>query len=426
MFYETQTCTKMTNSNIRDDCATRRRSLLPQRSNLRNASTSMETNARQDNNKAKTPISLIDSRNPESIHSGSETTNSTNLRPLGSLNKSCSLKEQVRERSLRKPSINRPSCQDAHRPLGQTQSIPTRLNPNPDLKIHSRQQTASEKVRQSSIPAMVTISEKLSTKSQKPAFSAMQQRFSPKKRPISRPSSSPLEAAQDQAAASAVQPLQIELSQLHLLHRSAHLTQLQWERSARRSFNDRLDALRDRHQELREIANQQQALFNQLALVEWCDGRPGAHLVERLRSLSRNITNLCDLIDLDGKYTRILNLFESWFAQALVIRNQRDPKLGQEGAPLNFIESIGDGWKAEAMVLERELIYCLRELKSIGAVRSSSSLGRLQSLYSKLTVNLIEELDTMQWIEDDITLQEGNWVENAIQRLASDVTLQTQ
>lgn len=138
--------------------------------------------------------------------------------------------------------------------------------------------------------------------------------------------------------------------------------------------------------------------------------------------LSRNISDVCNLLDTEGKYTRIVEIFESWFAQALRIREQRESKAEKIGRGLEFIEGLGDGWKAEAMVLERELTYCLRELKGFGSVQGGSSLGRTVELYSKLITGLIEELDAVQWIENEIMVQETGWVEKAIHGLASNVS----
>ena len=213
----------------------------------------------------------------------------------------------------------------------------------------------------------------------------------------------------------------MELAQLHLMHRSANTIQTQWERSARSYLEKRIDALSERHKELREIANQQQQLINQLALVQWSHGKAGAQVAENVALLSRTIAEVCSLLEPEGKYSRILAVFESWFAQALEKRQRRQSGPDRERAAIDFIEGIGDGWKAETMVLERELTYFKRDLKAFGSVEPNSSLGRVRSLYSKLILNLVEELDITQWIENQITIQETSWVEGTIEKLASDV-----
>ena len=211
----------------------------------------------------------------------------------------------------------------------------------------------------------------------------------------------------------------MELAQLHLLHRSAHYVQRQWERSAQESFYRRLNALLERHTELRDIAEQQQVLMSQLGLVEWSQGESGTQMGEKVALLSHNIMDVCRLIDVGGKYNRILEIFESWFAQVLQTQERRKFHQTAGEAGFDLIEGIGDGWKAESMVLERELTYYLRDLKAFGSVRPNSSLCRMQSLYSKLVSNMITEVDTVQGIENKIAIQEASWVESAIQDLTS-------
>lgn len=218
--------------------------------------------------------------------------------------------------------------------------------------------------------------------------------------------------------------LQMELTQLHLLHRSASSSQSQWEQSAHDHFQCQFNILCERHTELKEIAHQQQTLINQLALVQWSHGKTGPQIAEKVQILSRNISDVCVLLDTEGKYTHIVEIFEEWFSQALRIREQRESKMesNRGDKALNFIEGIGDGWKAEAMVLERELTYYSREVKGLGSIQGDSSLGRIVDLYRKLIAGLIEEIDVVQWVENEIMVQEGSWVERTIRKLASNVS----
>ena len=198
--------------------------------------------------------------------------------------------------------------------------------------------------------------------------------------------------------------------------------QSQWEQSAKEFLQQRFSALCERHSELKEIAHQQQTLVNQLATVKWSQGKSGAQIAEKVQLLSRNIIEVCTLLDAGGKYARILEIFESWFSQALGIRGLRGSHDERAGNDLDLVEGIGDGWKAEAMVLERELTYCSRELKSFGDIDDGSSLGEVISLYSKLVFNLLGELDLIQWIENEVMSKEVSWIENTIGKLSSTVS----
>ena len=73
------------------------------------------------------------------------------------------------------------------------------------------------------------------------------------------------------------------------------------------------------------------------------------------------------------------------------------------------------------MVLERELTYLLRELKAFGEIRATSSLGRILSLHKTLVSNLMEELDVIQWIENETLAYEGTLLEQKINKLSSSV-----
>ena len=258
-----------------------------------------------------------------------------------------------------------------------------------------------------------------SIKNPRPAFSGMQQHYALKKgTQADHPITSPSPIMDKDAIPSAdIFHSQMELAQLHLLHRSALHVQVQWEKSARRSFEHQFNALHERHTELKEVAHQQQALVDQLSLVQWSQSRPGAQIAEKVQLLSRSILDICNLLDSEGRYTCILETFESWLTQALKSRDQLDSVGENSGKHPNVIEDIGDGWKAEAMVLERELTYSGHDIKSFGEVLSTSSLCRILSVYRRLVAGLLEELDLIQWIEHEIKSQETSWIESAGHKL---------
>ena len=261
-----------------------------------------------------------------------------------------------------------------------------------------------------------------SMKHSRSEFSAMQQHVSPKDAIQLNPSTLSSQPSTVTSPSGDIFRLQMELAQLHLLHRSVLSVQVQWEKSAKVSFEYQFGALRERHIELKEIAYQQQTLINQIALVRWSQGRSGAQISENVQLLSHRIAEICDLLGLDGKYTHILEVFESWFSQALRVRGQRESFGREKGRDLDLIDGIGDGWKAEAMVLERELTYSARDLEGFGEVFEKSTLCRILSMYRKLVMGLLEELDLVQWIENEIMSQERVWIESTIHNLASIVS----
>lgn len=319
------------------------------------------------------------------------------------------------------------SLRDSSQPRPQisTSSVRSDVQSNAKGSFHGR--SLSQQVRPTATSDLLHLKafpqRQSSMKHVRPAFPAMQQHFSPKKNiqlNPSTPSSQPTSEATSPSAD--IFHLQMELTQLHLLHRSMLSVQMQWEKSAKASFEHRFSALYERHIELKEIAHQQQTLINQLSLVHWSQGRSGAQIADKVQLLSHSVSDVCNLLDLEGKYTHILEVFESWFTQALRVRNQRDSVGRENGRDLDFIDGIGDGWKAEAMVLERELTYAARDLDSFGEISNTSSLCRILFTYKTLVVGLLEELDLIQWIENKIMSQESAWIESTIHKLASNVS----
>jgi len=415
----------MGNTTDQADGATRRRSLLPQRSSDMQASTRMGTPSKGRLPTAeKTDSSTTVGSNSARIVQATRV-RTTSMLPPARLGRSQAICEPARTSSLRRSSTNKPASQGPFETATETTTSSIGQKPHSSARSSFHGRSVSHQVEGSAILATstsrTTLNRQASMRGQKPTFTAMQQSFSPKRSVMSRPSTSSSQSIRkDDISSADCFHLQMELTQLHLLHRSAQSVQHQWEQSVEETFRSRFAALAERHTELKEIAQQQQALINQLAVVQWSDGKSGAQLAEKVALLSRTVAEICSLLEIEGKYTRILAVFESWFSQVLQIRKQRKPGSGAHPA-LDFVEGIGDGWKAEAIVLERDLIYCSSDLKPFGIVRADSSLGRIQSLYSKLVLDLIEEIDVIQWIENEITIQETLWVENTIHRLASDV-----
>ena len=316
---------------------------------------------------------------------------------------------------------------DLSKPRPQIRTSFGDMDPRSNAKGSYQARSLSQQVRPTAAPEPLPLKNfpqrQSFVKHPRPAFSAMQQHFSPKKsiQPDA-PDLSSQTASKGEIPSTGVFQIQLELAQLHLLHRSSLSVQSEWEKSAKELFEHQFNALYERHTELKEVAQQQQSLVNQLSLVEWARGRSGAQISESVLLLSHNISEVCSLVEPGGKYTHILEVFESWFAQALRVREQRESGTQQIGRKLDFIEGIGDGWKAEAMVLEREMTYSARDLKNFGEVRSASDLCRVLSMYRKMMTGLLEELDLIQWIENEMMTRESSWIASTIHNLASNVS----
>ena len=333
----------------------------------------------------------------------------------------------------RKPSdsdVTRSSQQlrDLSQPCPQARKSSAGWDPQSNAKESYRGRSSSQQVRPTAtsgyLQSKILPQRQSSMKALRPTPSDIQYHLSPKKTVLADSStlSSSQSTCRDATPSGDIFHLQMDLAQLHLLHRSLFPVQMQWEKSARVLLEHQFSALYERHIELKEVAHQQQTLMNQFSLVQWSQGRSGPQIAEKVHLLSQNVSDICSLLDLDGKQSHILKIFESWFTQALRVRGQRESNSQKSGRNLEFVEGIGDGWKAEAMVLERELTYSARDLEGFGEVSSISGLARLLSTYRKLVSGLLEELDLIQWIENEIMAQEASWIERTIRDLASNVS----
>ena len=152
--------------------------------------------------------------------------------------------------------------------------------------------------------------------------------------------------------------------------------------------------------------------------MEWGAGIPSAVIGEKVEVLSRDVGELEGMVAAEeGKFERVRLVWETWFDQVERMREVREEKVGGGGLEGRYVEGIGDGWKAEAMVLERELGYVRKDLEAFGDVKEGSGLGKIVRLGTRLCQGLLEELDVMQWIEGEVMREESVWVDEMVGRL---------
>lgn len=92
-----------------------------------------------------------------------------------------------------------------------------------------------------------------------------------------------------------------------------------------------------------------------------------------------------------------------------------------EGQALEFIEGIGDDWKAEVDILNTKLSYLSRELKSLGEVRERSSISRVLVMLQSTVSNLTCGHDLIRRIEHEVMAQETVWVQEMVKNLGNNV-----
>ncbi len=306
--------------------------------------------------------------------------------------------------------------------VGHRRNMSVTKQPQLESTFQRHVRSSSKQLSASNLPCMSLLPSK---KDQRPAFSTLQQHFTPKKTTKAPTASffAPPSSKQHHDDTSLVEMghLQMELAQLHLLHRSASTIQAQWEKSAERSLQRRFGSLSKQHLELKEIACESQALINQSGLLSWCRKLSDVQIAEKVQLLSRCIVEIGSMLDSQSRYSCLISLFEAWSEEASRIRATRDHSIHGFGLNLDFVESIGDGWTAEVVTLNKKLSSISRELESLGEVPKESSVSRVLVMLKSMVNNLKFELEFIRSIEHESMTQEISWVQDRIKDLADDV-----
>ena len=217
------------------------------------------------------------------------------------------------------------------------------------------------------------------------------------------------------------QELRLELLQLHMLHRDGAVVQAQWQSSAEQDYRARFHDLARAHHQMTAKERRFQEQVNATAFVAWGSDADGTTIEHKTQILSHTLRETCDLSAPEGSYTRLLRSFEHWYTYARNTRQQRDGSPGSQTVVAAFVESIGDGWKAEAALLRAQLSTFRDDVEGLGDAMPLSDLARcLVALWTQIT-NMLEELDVIGAIEGDMIHQEAVWMQDAVARLAVDV-----
>ncbi|XPS71242.1 hypothetical protein M3J09_003430 [Ascochyta lentis] len=257
-------------------------------------------------------------------------------------------------------------------------------------------------------------------KTARPAFSTLQQHFTPRKAgkaptatflhpaPVTTSNSLPPELVS----------LQMDLLQLHLLHENAAEVHRHWEISAKRALRLKFDEVASLYQVMLEHERSGQEQKNLEALVEWTGDRSSASLVEHIQILSGPLHELPSLVQTGGRFQRLVADFEQWVSWVEEVRSARQSRTE---AGLGSIEGLGDAWKAENASLMRKLTSFARDLDGLSQPATGSSIASIVGSCKTLLEGLLEELRVMQTIEASVVFEEKKWVEIRLQGIAADI-----
>jgi hypothetical protein len=211
---------------------------------------------------------------------------------------------------------------------------------------------------------------------------------------------------------------QIELLQLHLLHRDAATIDTAWRSSAKQKLGDRFAALGRASAALSAKEAEQTESTNVLALRSWGSGG-GMGLEERIQALDSVLSGVWSLDEPGGRYARVLRRFERWAERMCEVEEARARGDGPgmlDGEGVAFVGELDAAWKADCAALARKLEGWGRQLQELGEVPGeeevqTSSLGVILSRCRALARDRLAELSVMDRIERDAVRREGEWIQ---------------
>lgn len=256
-------------------------------------------------------------------------------------------------------------------------------------------------------------------KNSRPAFSTLQQHFTPKKvgkAPTATfiQSSEPVTHVLPPETVS----LQNELLQLHLLHEPSALTNRQWELSAQDLLRVKFDEVASLYDVMQEKERFGQEQKNIMALREWSGSNSTSGLVEHIQALSGPLHELPSLLDSGGRFFDLVEVFNRWLSRADEVWTDRDGSRGQ--GRVNTLGGLGDEWKEEHAAMTRKLTAFSRHLDSLPTTVTGSSIAHIVSRCQSLVEGLLSELQVMHATESDAVAREKYWVEERLRTIAQD------
>jgi hypothetical protein len=251
----------------------------------------------------------------------------------------------------------------------------------------------------------------------KPAFSTLQQHFSPAKSLAPKPHPaaflappSPSKLPSNIAISAETAKLQNELLQLHLLHKDAALIDREWRASARQTLERRFQEVVDRNDVLVQSEVNETGKVNAAALKKWRESStPGWGLEEKIQVLGEVVSGVWNQGASGGKYGRIVRRFEKWLSrcQGILATREKD-----DSEDVIFVEELDGAWKDDCLILGRKLETWRDQLRELEPPDKGSSLGAVVNGCRSLVKGMLTELGVMAQIERDVMTREGAWIKS--------------
>ncbi|KAI9686432.1 MAG: hypothetical protein M1822_003779 [Bathelium mastoideum] len=260
------------------------------------------------------------------------------------------------------------------------------------------------------------------SKLQRPAFSTFQQQFSPKKVANASQVASNT-AASDDVSASQHQNLaedfrlQTELLQLQILHERSIEALKSWEASAGKSLRQKFEKVVHRHGKMIEDEILAQSGFNQAALQEWTEAGMAVAVEDNIQCLSKLLQENLSLTASGGRYTRLHEGFDRWFAMSV--------DMFQDSA-LSFCECLDEHWRSEHASLTRKLTDLSREADHLPDQRNDSSIATITWACKDLIKGMLDELRLMLVVESEVSRKEQTRIDKELAHIEHDIEIASQ
>ncbi|KAK1640569.1 hypothetical protein BDP81DRAFT_391248 [Colletotrichum phormii] len=330
---------------------------------------------------------------------------------------------------------------------GSITTAPSRQPPKQSQPPHLARQQAQQRHPSPASPPRTTKPSVL-----RPAFSTLQQHYSPAKSLAPKPltatylaAPSPSKLPANVALTAETSRLQTELLQLHLLHRDLPQVTSQWHASARSKLAARHADLARSARDLAALESDAAERRNLAALRNWATTPTSSSagggkisslpLEDRIQRLDALLTSLWSLDSPGGKHHRLVRAFERWASTLSDLEAARaraqdsaDPSALLDGnADVRFGGGLDARWKDDAAALVRRLEGWdaqLRELEyrgdddggendgdaAVGTTTQASSLKRMLGGCGSLVRDMLDELAVMEDIEAAAVERENEWI----------------
>ncbi|KAH8815678.1 hypothetical protein F5884DRAFT_696219, partial [Xylogone sp. PMI_703] len=337
-----------------------------------------------------------------------------------------------------KQDRSRPPVTTRHRQVSSTTSF------SADARVSSHTRSKSSSTLQSNaIPQLrpppskspseesAASSNQAENRARKPAFSTLQQHYSPAKNLAPKPHlsaflapPSPSKLPANVAISAEIARLQSELLQLCLMHRDVPRVESEWKASAKTKLGSKFEDTVRQNADLAKLEAEEMGRINAIALKQWQGlGAPGWGIEEKIQVLGEVITGVWHLGEHGGKYARLVRKFEKWVAKTEGIMAVRNSKNGFDDEKIVFVEELDHAWKDDCFTIGRKLNTWKDQLDQLGPPPDpGSSLATLVQGCRGLVFGMLKELSIMAKIEKDAVKAEIEWIRKMNDDSSDDAT----